>query len=159
MNLLDLIIILSISFSGLIGFFRGFVREVLSIIIWLVAIWLAWKFSTPALINLFTWIEPSELRIWASRLSIILVTIILGNLLTWLLNIFIKKIGLSSSNNSIGILFGIARGVIIFGLFVILGDYTDINQNSWWEESTLIPFGEYAADGIRYYLDLFDYNL
>ena len=100
MNLLDLIIILLLFLSGLIGFFRGFIRETLSIIVWLIAIWLAWAFSESTAIDFFTWINPPEIRIWAARLSIILVSIIVGTLATWVIGRFIKKIGLGYSNNS-----------------------------------------------------------
>ena len=159
MNLLDLIIILLIFLSGLIGFFRGFIREALSIIVWLIAIWLAWTFSESTAIAFFTWIDPPEIRIWAARLSIILVSIIVGTLAAWVIGRFIKKIGLGYSNNSLGILFGFARGFLIFGLIVILVEYIDIDQSAWWIESRLIPFGEYSASCIRYYLDLFGYVL
>ena len=45
----------------------------------------------------------------------------------------------------LGSLFGIARGVLIVAILVLIGGLTVLPQDSWWQESMLIPHFEDLA--------------
>ena len=37
--------------------------------------------------------------------------------------------------------FGLFRGILLFGLLVIFGDMLKLSQESWWDDSKLMPAG------------------
>ena len=52
LNILDIAFVTVILLSAIIGFFRGLVREIMSLLGWIVSIWLAWVYA-PRLAYLF----------------------------------------------------------------------------------------------------------
>jgi uncharacterized membrane protein required for colicin V production len=49
----------------------------------------------------------------------------------------------------VGFLFGAARGVVLIGVFVILGQLLRLNGEVWWRHSMLLPYGNSVANGLR----------
>jgi membrane protein required for colicin V production len=136
------------------GFWRGFAQEALSVIIWLAAIWLAWRFTWVIEPLLGDWVVAPELKIWAARAVIFLLILIAGGLLAWFVRELLRHSGLNSTDRLLGSLFGFVRGVIIVGLVVIGLEYAGLDQDPWWQEAKLSPYSERVAGGIRYYAAL-----
>ena len=44
--------------------------------------------------------------------------------------------------------FGFCRSALIVGLLVIGGQFSGFDNDNWWEDSILIPYGEFVADWI-----------
>ncbi len=127
--------------SILVGFVRGFFREALSLTSWILAIWVAWEFSgiaEPWLDEVFT--TPS-VKLWVARFLLFAVVLILGGLITSLVSTLVKKTGLTGTDRTLGMAFGLFRGILLFGLLVIFADTLKLSQESWWEESKLMPIG------------------
>jgi uncharacterized membrane protein required for colicin V production len=38
--------------------------------------------------------------------------------------------------------FGLVRGVLVFGVLVVFARVLDLQQETWWTQSRLIPYGE-----------------
>lgn len=140
--------------SAAFGFWRGFVKEAIAIVTWLVAIVLAWQAAWMVEGRLGEWTAAPELRIWAARAIIFIAVLIVGGLLAWLMRALIRSSGLSSTDRSLGSVFGLARGVLIAGLVAIMIDLADLEAESWWEGARLRPFCEQVAEGILYYAGL-----
>jgi membrane protein required for colicin V production len=100
------------------------------------------------------WTAAPELRVWAARLLIFVAILLLGGLLAWLLRAVIRRTGLSSTDRSLGALFGCARGVLIVGLMTIALELAGLEGETWWQESALRPLGQQVATGIRYYVEI-----
>ena len=49
----------------------------------------------------------------------------------------------------LGLVFGLLRGVVLLGVFVILGQLLRLDGEKWWTRSLLIPYGESVANGLR----------
>ena len=49
----------------------------------------------------------------------------------------------------LGLIFGLLRGVVLLGVFVILGQLLRLDGEHWWTRSLLIPYGESVANGLR----------
>ena len=79
---------------------------------------------------------------------------IAGGTLAWLVRELIRASGLSGTDRMLGSLFGLARGVLIVGLSVIVLDYSGLAGDPWWQAAKLRPAGDRIADGIRYYAAL-----
>jgi membrane protein required for colicin V production len=150
----DLLILLVCIASGAFGFWRGFAKEALSLVTWLAAIWLAWRFSWLVEPMLGEWLAAPELKLWAARLIVFVVVLVIGGLVAWSVRALIRRTALSSTDRSLGGLFGLARGVLIVGLAVIGMQLAGIDGDPWWQQSKLRPLSDRVADGIRHYAAL-----
>jgi membrane protein required for colicin V production len=154
MTWIDYAIIAICVASAAFGFWRGFVKEAIAIVTWLVAIVLAWQGAWLVEDRLGEWSAAPELRIWAARAIIFIGVLILGGLLAWTLRALIRKSGLSSTDRSLGAFFGLARGALLVGLLAIVIDVADLETESWWADARLRSVSEQVAEGIRYYAGL-----
>lgn len=138
---IDYVILALIGVSAVIGLFRGFIREVFSVATWVLAIWVGLMFSRGLSSYFETVISPPSARMAASFALLFLVTLILGSLVGYLLGQLVSKSGLTGSDRFIGLLFGIARGVLVIAVLVLLAGLTPLPNDPWWLESQLIePF-------------------
>lgn len=151
MSWVDVIIILGCCASAGFGAWRGFAKEALSLVTWLAAIWIAWRFSWLIEPMLGDWVVAPEARLWVARAVIFVLVLALGGLIAWLVRQVIKVTGLSGMDRVLGSLFGLGRGAIAVGLMVIVLDLVGLDEDPWWQEAKLRPYGDRIADGIRYY--------
>ena len=135
----DYAIIGLILISSVIGLLRGFVREAFSLVIWVVAIWVGLTFSREFSSFLNGMISYPSARIAAAFAVLFFVTLILGALVSYLLGELVKKTGLTGSDRFAGMIFGIARGLVVVSIVVMLAGLTPLPEDSWWRESLLIP--------------------
>ncbi|HEY5623955.1 MAG TPA: CvpA family protein [Gammaproteobacteria bacterium] len=148
-----LIVVVCVGSAGF-GFWRGFAQEALSVVTWLAAIWLAWQFAWIVEPMLGEWVIAPELRIWAARSLIFVVVLIGGGLISWLVREVIRRSRLGGTDRILGSLFGLVRGVLIVGVGVIVLQFTELDQDPWWQQAALREYGERVAAGIRYYAEL-----
>lgn len=154
MTAVDYLILLICVASAAFGFWRGFVKEALSLVTWLAALWLAWRFSWVVEPLLGRWTVAPELKIWVARAVVFLLVLIAGGLAVWLARALVRHTGLSSTDRSLGALFGAARGVLIVGLAAIVLQLAGIDQDPWWQKAKLRPLSDRVAAVIRYYAQL-----
>ena len=135
--------------SILIGVIRGFTREVLGLVSWVVAI-VASLLLGPSAIG---WLEPHittpSLRIAGAYALVFLVALVLGAVVTSVVSLLVRKSALSGVDRMVGGGFGLLRGVLIGVVFVCLVGITPARQDPWWKESMFIPRLEWLADGFR----------
>jgi membrane protein required for colicin V production len=140
--------------SAAFGYWRGFVKEAIALVTWLLAILLAWQGAWLLEERLGDWESAPELRVWVARAIIFVAVLVLGGVLAWMLRTLIRGTGLSSTDRSLGVIFGFARGVLLVGLLAILVEAVDVGARDWWVGAKLRPFSEQVAEGILYYADL-----
>ncbi|MGD8341901.1 MAG: CvpA family protein [Gammaproteobacteria bacterium] len=140
--------------SSAFGYWRGFVKEAIALVTWLLAILLAWQAAWMVEPRLGEWTAAPELRVWAARAIIFVAVLVIGGLLAWLLRAVIRKSGLSSTDRSLGAVFGVLRGALLVGLLAIVVDLADLQSESWWADAKLRPLSEQIAEGIVYYAGL-----
>lgn len=143
---IDWVLLALLGVSTLIGLWRGLVREVMSILIWVVAIWAALRYSDIAAGYLSGWIIAPFMQALVGFAGVLLVTLAVGGLLVWLIGKLVDSTGLSGTDRLFGMLFGIGRGVIIIAVAVLVARFTAIPQDPWWQASTLLPHFEHIAD-------------
>jgi len=154
MSWVDWLIIVAFVVSSGFGVWRGFAKEALSVVTWLAAIWLAWRFAWALEPMLGDWQSAPELRIWAARAIVFIAVMIVGGIVSWLMREFVRHTGLSGTDRLLGGLFGALRGALIFGLVVIALQLSGLDQDPWWQQAYLKPYGDQIADGIRYYAQI-----
>ncbi len=138
MNSLDIAIIAVIALSALFSVLRGFVREAISLVIWIVAGAIAFTFTPHLEPRLVSYIEIDQLRVAASFVILFLASMVIGGIVSFLLGHIIKKGGLSGTDRMIGLVFGAARGGVIICILVWLGQYTPFSGDDIWVDSQLI---------------------
>lgn len=145
MNWVDLAILVLIGLSIVISFFRGFVKEAFSLATWILGLWVALVYADELAELVKGWISEPSVRVVGSFAVLFLVVLILGAAVNYLMGELVKKTGLSGTDRMLGSLFGIARGVLIVAILVLVGGLTVLPQDSWWQESMLIPHFEDLA--------------
>ena len=145
----DVLILLVLLGSTLIGLLRGFVREAVSLAFWVLAIWAAWKFAPFVEPHLGGLLADPSVAPWVGRLVILVLVLLSGWVVGMLLSYFTRSAGLGPLDRVIGLLFGIARGMVLMGLIIIGGELLHLNQEDWWHRSRLVPYGETVGDWLR----------
>lgn len=143
---IDYVILAVVVLSSVIGLFRGFVREAFSLLIWFVAAWVAYTYSQAFSLYLLEYIDVPSIRVAAAFVILLVTTLILGALLSFLISQLVEKTGLTGTDRFAGFLFGVARGVVVVAVLVLLGGLTPMPQDPWWNASVLIgPFQDFAV--------------
>lgn len=149
MLIADIVIAVAIALSVVVGFMRGFVKEAISITSLLVAIWASLHFGRAAGTLSENWLSSTELQLWFGRLLVFIVILAIGGLLGWGVSKIIRLSALSGTDRILGLVFGFFRGVVLFAVLIIGGQFAGFDNDNWWLESRLIPYGNYVADWIR----------
>lgn len=141
----DIVIIGVIALSALISLFRGFIREAMSLAVWILAGWVAWLLFREGAVYLESWIAVPSMRLAASFGIIFIVVLILGGIVSYIIGEIIDKTGLSGTDRIVGMIFGAVRGVLLVAVLVLLAGLTPLPQDPWWQESQLIGHFEALA--------------
>ena len=149
MNATDYLVIVAIILSATVGAARGFLRESIAFGAWLIALFLAWHFSDLIAPHLGGLMSDSEVRPWAARIIIAALVLLLGAGIGATLAHFIRLSIFSGMDRLLGFAFGLLRGFVLLGVFVILGQLLRLQGEHWWRGSLLIPYGESIANGLR----------
>ena len=139
MNWVDYAILGIIGLSALISLVRGFVRETVSLLIWVGAFVIAWTYFREMAAYLSGWIETPSLQLGVAFVLLLLVVLILGGLVGFLIGQLVDKTGLSGTDRLLGMVFGAARGAVLVSILVLLAGLTPFPQDPWWMQSLLIP--------------------
>ncbi len=149
MNTADYLVIAAIALSAVVGAVRGFLRESIALGTWLVALFVAWHFSDLIEPHLGGLLAASYVRPWAARVIIVALIVLFGAGLGAIVSHYVRLSIFSGMDRFLGFLFGAARGVVLIGVFVILGQLLKLNGEIWWRHSMLIPYCDSVANGLR----------
>lgn len=142
---LDYALLTIVALSALYSVFRGFVREILSLISWVLAFWVAIKFS-PDLAETFSgYITVPEVRFIAAFLLIFLAIMIGGIFISRLIVALLRLGGLRAFDRLIGAGFGVARGIVIVTVLVLLGSQSPLTGEPAWQQSRVVPYLQKVA--------------
>ena len=135
----DLIMIGIVLLSALISLLRGFVKEALSLATWIVAAAIG-KLLSPQLSELLVpYISLPSARVAAAFVLLFVGTLIVGALVNQLVTQLVKATGLSGTDRLLGMVFGLARGVLVVSVIIGVLSMTPVVQDPWWKESRFIP--------------------
>ena len=124
-----------IGFSVLLSVMRGFVREILALVSWVVAFVVAKLYTVEFSALLPASIPSEELRFLAAFLILFLSSLLVCSLLAIAVSQIFKKIGLSWLDRALGVVFGLARGLMIVGTLVLLAGLTALPQDQRWRNA------------------------
>ena len=134
----DIIILIMILLSSVIGLVRGLFKELISLVVWFAAVMLALYFSSAMGDALSGLIADESVLTVVGFFIIFLATLIVGGIVQVLVKQLISTTGLTGTDRFLGFLFGSARGVLICIVVLIALQSFEI-EAAWWQESEIIP--------------------
>lgn len=151
MTAFDYCLLLLLAVTAGLGFWRGLVSEVLSLVAWVVAILVARTYSGEVARWLTAIDHPAGRQVLAFVLVVIFVLLLAG-LVRWLLRALLKAVGLGAADRVLGASFGFIKGLAIAFLVVLAGGLLGVSQASWWRQATFSPMLETAVLAARPWL-------
>jgi len=125
--------------SVLVGTWRGLVREVISVLGWVIAFLAANLFAGPLGPSMPEAIPTPELRVAAAFVAVFLGALLLTSLAGLLLTKIVRSIGLGGVDRVLGAAFGAARGLLVVAAVAVLAGLTSAPRQPYWRESASGP--------------------
>lgn len=142
----DWTIVIVVVISSLISLKRGFVKEALSLVTWVVAGVVAWMFGGALSHYLAPYISTPSFQVIAACAILFVLTLLVGALVNFLIGELVRVTGLSGTDRFLGMVFGAARGGLLVVVLVGLLSLAPVQQDPWWRESYLVPHFLLVAD-------------
>ncbi len=141
----DLVILGVLLVSTIVSLFRGFIREVFSLLVWIAAGFCALQAAGPLAEQMGGLIEMPSARLVVAFVGVFVLVLVVGALINYLLGKLIASTGLGATDRLFGALFGALRGLAIVLAAVIIARFTPFPDDPWWQESRLLPEFERLA--------------
>lgn len=140
MNWADWVIVAILVVSSLISLKRGFVKEALSLVNWMIAFLVAMAFRDELSGLITPYIATPSLRDMVAFASLFAATLIVGAMVNNLISELVRITGLGGTDKTFGMIFGLLRGfIIIMAVILWVPAIIPIDKDGWWSESLLIP--------------------
>ena len=149
MNWTDYLFVVLLVFSSIAGLMRGLLREVISLISWIAAVWIAWTFSASLEPYLGGALKDAAVRPWAARAIIFIAVLLVGAAIGALLSHFVRLTVFSGIDRLLGMVFGLLRGVVALGVLAMLAHAVRLHEEPWYRDSLLVPYAEQAGNVMR----------
>ncbi len=148
----DFLIVAIVGVSALLSILRGFVREAFALCGWIAGVWLALTFGPAGAELLQGYVAVPTLRYAIAGLVLFFSALIVAALVARFFGAAVEKTGLSGTDRTLGMVFGMARGGVIVTVLVLLAHLTPLPEDPWWSEAVLIEPFEQAARELRRFL-------
>ncbi len=152
MTLFDYVVLFILIASVVISTLRGLVREILSLLSWVVAFVLANAYGAELAPMLPSLIPGQAVRLMVAFVALFLGVRILMGLLSMAIGALVTATGLTLVDRGLGGLFGLGRGIVIVLAAVIVCGMTAIPQQAFWKEALLSPIAESGARTVKPFL-------
>lgn len=149
MNWLDYLIIAVVAFSAIAGLMRGLLREIISVVTWVVAVLLAWHLGPSLEPKLGGALADAAVRPWAARVIVFVAVMVVGLAIAAIVSHFIRLSIFSGMDRLLGFVFGMLRGVLLVAVLIIVSHPLRLDGETWWKRSALLPYGERVANVLR----------
>lgn len=137
LNFLDIGILTIFFVSVLISVYRGFLRETLTIVTWIIASVIAYMYGKQAA-AVFTFAETESTRTLLGMSSVFVLVVFVGFIIKFAVCKAFNIGGPSGLDRVLGAIFGFIRATAIIVL-VMLVEPESITQQPWYKQSILIP--------------------
>lgn len=149
MTVLDYIILGLLLCSAIAGVVRGFLREICSLVTWVAAVYIAWRYGHVIEPYLTGTLKDPVVRAWAARVPLFLGVVLLGTAIGALLSYVARLSLFSGLDRLLGFVLGVARGLVILGIGAMICHAVRVDGESWWRTSRLVPYVESVANVLR----------
>jgi membrane protein required for colicin V production len=152
LTLFDFLVLFVLICSIVISTLRGLVKEILSLLGWVVAFVVANAYGEELTKYLPDAIPGTLVRLIVAFLALFIGVRLLMLLLNMAIEALIKATGLQLADRGLGGLFGLARGVVLILAAVLLCGMTTLPQQPFWKDALFSPLAETAARTVKPFL-------
>jgi membrane protein required for colicin V production len=149
MATIDYIILAVVLVSAITGLIQGFLREVCSLVSWILAVWLAWKIGPSLEPHLGGVLRQAPYGLWAGRGIVFIAVLVIGGIIGAIVSYYVRLSIFSGLDRFLGLLLGVIRGVVIVGVAMILAQQVKLDGETWWKKSRLLPTVQPVANLLR----------
>lgn len=146
---IDYLLIAVFVLSAVMGIYRGFVKEALSLLGWVVAVWVAWRYGA----HVAEWgpefSDDLMVRVWVARVVIVVGILFASGVISALVSFLMGKTGLDGTDRIVGMVFGLGRGLVLAAIVINVLQFAGFEADPWWDESRLIGYIQPVADSLR----------
>ncbi len=135
-TIIDAVVALVIVVSAILAYSRGFVRETMAILGWVLAAVLAFIFAPQAepLVKEIPYVgdflaDSCELAIIAAFAAVFAVALVVVSLFTPLFSTMVQRSALGGVDQGLGFLFGVARGLLLVAVALVVYDRVMLNES------------------------------
>jgi membrane protein required for colicin V production len=146
---IDYIILAIVLVSAVTGLIQGFLREVCSLVSWVLAVWLAWKIGPSLEPHLGGVLRQAPYGLWAARGIVFIAVLVIGGIIGAIVSHYVRLSIFSGLDRFLGLLLGVIRGVVIVGVAMILAQQVKLDGEAWWHKSKLLPVAQPVANLLR----------
>ncbi|MFO0388677.1 MAG: CvpA family protein [Alphaproteobacteria bacterium] len=145
LNVFDIIVLAIVGFSCLFAFFRGLVREILSLVAWIGAAIVTMRYFPDALEFTKEHFKSEAMAVGAAVIGLYIASLFAFSIVNWMLIKVIKQGGEAGIlDNMLGLGFGALRGAFIvslgfFMLTMVMPEDED-DMPKWLKESVTRPY-------------------
>ena len=142
---LDYVILALVFFSLLMGFFRGFTREVISLITWFAAFYASIT-CLPMVSGWLTNSIPHEtIRYIVSAITVFFAVLIIGMIINKIVCASVNATGAGFLNRLLGGIFGAGRGLLLVVILLLFITESPMRNATWFGQSQLSPYFQTAV--------------
>jgi len=152
MTVIDIVVLAIIGISVVYGVFRGLVREVLALLAWVAAFLLANLLAPDAAKLLPQAMASEEIRLLVSFVAVFIVVLVGLSVLAILASKLVKVVGLGPADRVVGGFFGLARGLLVVMILVLLAGLTSLPRQPAWRNAALSGPLEAVAGHVKAWL-------
>ena len=139
MNFFDYIIIIVILLSTIGSFFRGFAREFMSLVVWVVGIVAALKLAPVLEPHIMATMHWSTMSYVAAFVLIFLSIWLIGLFISLAIRTVLDRVGLGPLDRVIGLAFGFVRGVLLIAVLMMFINASALENSPTIKTSLLAP--------------------
>jgi membrane protein required for colicin V production len=152
MTLFDYTVLTIVGASVVLSVMRGFTRELLALLAWVAAFIVATGASGTVAGWLANSISDESLRALTAFVAVFVGTLLLVSIAGLLLSQAVRRAGLGVEDRLLGAVFGLARGLLIVLVAVLLAGLTPLPRQPAWVNAMLSPPLEALAGALKPWL-------
>lgn len=149
LTLTDWALMAVLALSLLVGLWRGLVFEVLSLLGWIAAFFVAQWFAP----DVAAWLPLSTasppVRFAAAFVLTFVGAVFVAGLIAALVKKLVAAVGLRPVDRVLGGLFGLVRGIVLLLVATVAIEMTPLHTSAWWQESRGAPWLSAALQGLK----------
>ncbi len=148
----DLGLIALFVISMLVGIYRGLVKEILSLISWVAAAWVAFVYGPAAAEFVRPYVSQPPLDLAIAYVLVFVAALIVLSIISFLIGKLFSATGLSGIDRTLGMIFGLLRAALVVGAVILVGRFMAFEEHSWWTDAHLLDYFEPVTEWIKTYL-------
>ena len=152
MTIFDYLVLFVLISSIIVSTLRGLVKEILSLVSWIVAFVVANMYGATLAPMLPAIIPGDMVRLIVAFIALFIGVRLLMGLLMMAVDALVKASGLSLADRGLGGLFGLARGIVIVLAGVIVAGMTELPKQDFWTHAMFSPMAETGVRTVKPFL-------